>query len=78
MALLGTMSDPEVARKLNRTLNAVHSKRTESKIPAGFNRRWTPDEDKLLGTLCDAEVARRLGWGLLGVRSRRQKLHIPV
>jgi hypothetical protein len=77
-ALLGTMRDAELARKLKRSVLSVRSRRNDN-TSIRFNRtpkRWTPSELRLLGRLPDAEIARRSGRFLASVRNKRVQLGI--
>ena len=79
-ALLGTMRDDELGRRLQRTKTAVEVRRLRLKIPV-YERmypRWSAKEDRLLGKLMDEKVARRLGRTLSGVLNRRKFLRIPA
>jgi len=53
----------EIARRLNRTLDAVAIRRQRLRIAAfGYQgRRWTAKENKLLRTMPDEELAAKLG-----------------
>jgi hypothetical protein len=80
VALLGVLTDDEVAQRTGRTPAAVRQKREELGIknPAASAKvRWTADEVALLGTLADGEVARRLGRSLSSVLQKRTKLGLP-
>jgi hypothetical protein len=81
-ALLGTMPDQEVARRLNRTLTAVWLRRHCLNLPAfgrrHKRRRWTAEMDALLGTRPDAAVAQQIGLSITEVFYRRQHLGIPA
>src|SRR6267143_179400 len=61
-ALLGTMPDGELAKKLGRTFVAVIVRRDRLRIPCFESRlrRWTPKEDALLGKMRDDTLARKL------------------
>jgi hypothetical protein len=78
-ALLGTVRDVELAKKLKRSVSSVRSQRNDT-TKIRFIRtpkHWTPSELRLLGRLPDAEVARRSGRFLASVRNKRMKLGIP-
>ena len=79
-ALLGKMSDAEVARRVGRTFCAVRNHRNRLGIPnfAHPSQRWTPEEVALLGTLPDRLLARKLRRTRLAVARRRSKLGIPA
>jgi hypothetical protein len=84
-AILGTMSDREVAEKIGRSRAAVVHRRIKRRIPTLFvNRKqpckcpaWTPKQRSLLGTMPDSAVARKLGCTVGSVFARRKKLGIP-
>src|SRR5437879_8678683 len=68
-ALLGTMRDGELAKKLKRTLSCVRTRRNE-KTKVRFIRtpkRWTARQLRMLGRLPDVKVARRTGRFLASV-----------
>jgi hypothetical protein len=62
-ALLKQYSEPEVGRRLGRTLKAVKKRRRKLRLPQVDPPFvwWKPEEDKLLGTAPDAQIAQRLG-----------------
>src|SRR5438552_19137155 len=62
LALLGKLSDAEVAELTGRTFGTVWQKRRALGIdqPALRFRKWTPAEDKLVGTAPDADIAHQL------------------
>ena len=79
-ALLGTMSDHDVARKLKRSLGAVRHHRIRRGIRAfghTIRHSWTRAEEKLLGRYPDRELAKRLGVSPAAVQVRRCRLRIP-
>src|SRR2546430_14538642 len=59
-ALLGKLSDREVARFMNRSVGKVRCKRIELAIPIRIPRYevWTPNALALLGKLPEKEAAR--------------------
>ena len=61
-ALLGTMSDEDLARKLGRSVFTIADWRRRLKIPvfAAKRRPWTAEELKMLGKHPDTKLARRL------------------
>jgi hypothetical protein len=77
LALLGKLTDDEVARRTGRSWNAVRQKREELGLPNSAAGRWAAEEVALLGTLADEEVARGLGRSLRSVIRMRRKLGIP-
>jgi hypothetical protein len=79
--LLGTDSDPRIAERLGRSVDAVRSRRCALGIPIHHHlgsKPWTREEEKLLGTKPDDEIARRIGRGARGVQIHRQSLGIPA
>ncbi len=74
-ALLGTLPDERLAKKLRRSLVAVRSRRHLKRI--SLRRSWRPAEDKLLGTQSDHQIARRLRRAASHVSARRRQLGIP-
>jgi hypothetical protein len=77
LALLGKLTDDEIARRTGRSWNAVRQKREELGLPNPAAGRWAAEEVALLGTLADEEVARGLGRSLRSVIRMRRKLGIP-
>ncbi len=74
-ALLGTMTDAALAKKIGRTLGAVTMKRMAMDV-AAFEPRvytWTKAELKLLGTVSDQDLAKRLGVSRQHVLQMRQR-----
>lgn len=62
VALLGTLRDAEIARRLGRKQTDVAMRRRArglSQPPKPQERPWTAEELQWLGVLPDAEVARR-------------------
>jgi hypothetical protein len=78
LALLGTLTDAEVAARTGRGANAVRVKRTKLGIPNLSGPGWTAEELDLLGTMPDAEVAARIGRTPTAVTDKRCKLGIPT
>jgi hypothetical protein len=76
LALVGTLPDTEVARRIGRTVTAVRQKRYRQ--PGSEGAFWTAEELALLGTDTDEEVARHIGRKPSAVRQRRGKLKIPT
>lgn len=83
VALLGTMSDKDVAVKLGVTSANVQASRYSRGIPS-FNRRgrptqivWTAEMDALLGTVTDLEAATRLNVSISSIKTRRKALGHP-
>ena len=74
-ALLGTMPDERLAKKLSRSVEAVRSRRHEKRI--SLRRTWRPEDDRLLGTRPDSQIARLVKWTTSSVSERRRRLGIP-
>jgi hypothetical protein len=77
LALLGTMPDDELARRLGKSENAVRLQRERQGIPNRSGHGWTEEELALVGTLPDAEVGRRIGRTPIAVTCKRCDLGIP-
>ena len=79
IALLGTMPDHDLARRLKRHPSTVLSKRLALGVRYRCPRYrwWKPNEVKLLGRRPDAEIARLTRRSILAVRQKRLKLLIP-
>jgi hypothetical protein len=77
LAILGTVSDNELVRKLGIIAGRVFWKREKLSIPAFFVR-WSPAEIALLGTDTDRNVARLLGRSELAVKNQRTHPKIPA
>jgi hypothetical protein len=76
-ALLGTVPDAEVARRLGRPHTSVSAHRRHLGI-ASPQQRWTAEADALLGTIPDRELAQRLGRTVKAIARRRERLRIPA
>jgi len=80
LALLGTLPDRVLAKRLNRTKACVSTMRQKLGIYRNRNRPgygpWTAEEDALLGKFNDSEVARQLKRPRRVVARRRHKLGI--
>ena len=81
IALLGTMADEQVAKKVNRPVQAVRQKRERMGISnpthsprVGPRPRWTSEEDQLAPTLSIQETAQQTGRTENAVRNRRHIL----
>jgi hypothetical protein len=74
-ALLGTMSDQRLARRLGRSPAAVKGRRNLKRI--SLRRKWKSADDKLLGAKPDNDIARLTGFKTSSVAERRRKLGIP-
>lgn len=62
VALLGKMTDAEVARRTGRTQHAVLTQRHKLGLPAHIphRRRWSRREIALLGKIADVQLAEHL------------------
>src|SRR5688500_12459233 len=78
IALLGTRTDAEIARRIKRTAEVVRACRNALGIPPSgpLLGRWDDDEIKLLGTAPDDEIAKVLERKVSAVTQKRRKLHI--
>jgi len=80
LALLGTMSDAEVAEELGIHKATVSTKRKQLGIAASRPPRrvyqWTEELLALLGKVTDRELARRSGFSVSSVRRKRAALGI--
>jgi hypothetical protein len=84
-ALLGTMTDREVAERTGLTEPAVASRRRVLKIAAFLKKRpqqrplkWSAARVKLLGTMPDGALAKKLGCTLMAVFYARRRLGIAA
>src|SRR6266536_4106366 len=75
-ALLGTMTDRKLARKLGRSVKAVKGRRQHKRI-CFLLKPWRPEDEKVLGTRPDRQIATLLGRTLMNVAQRRRMLGIP-
>lgn len=83
-ALLGTMSDQDLAVKLGCKRAHVSGRRYLLRIPKYSHSIipenefvWTQAMDALLGTMLDQDLAEKLGCTAAAVRNRRRLLEIP-
>jgi hypothetical protein len=74
-ALLGTMSDEKLAKKIGRAVVTVMKRRGKKGIRL-YRKLWRPEDDKILGTRPDSQVAKLLGRRIATVVWRRLKLGI--
>lgn len=81
LALLGRVSDAEVARRAGCSRDTVSSERRRRGIVPFFSCRppfeWTDTRLSLLGTAIDAQVAAELGIAKQSVGVKRRSLGIP-
>jgi hypothetical protein len=73
-ALLGTMPDARLAKRLHRSVSAIGARRHLKRI--SLRRIWTPAEDKLLGARPDSQIAARLKLSTSSVAERRRRVGI--
>jgi hypothetical protein len=80
LALLGTMRDEKLARKIGRGVNAVHAQRNNRGIPCFKSKLnlWRPEDDNILGTRPDGQIAALLGRSTYAVATRRRHKGIPI
>lgn len=80
-ALLGTMSDRELAERLRCSTPAVSQRRRELGIPAFRPQaapiRWTRRRLSRLGKVSDESLAREMGVTMIAVNFKRRRLGIP-
>jgi hypothetical protein len=79
IAMLGTISDAALARKLGVCIGTVFKKRQKLGIPASRPPKsidWTPAIIASLGRIPDGEVARIYGMNILSVHQKRTSLGI--
>ena len=79
IALLGTIPDAALSRKLDLAISTVFEKRQKLGIPASRPPKtinWTPAVIALLGKVPDGEVARIHGMNILSVYKKRLDLGI--
>lgn len=78
-ALLGTLTDKEVARRLGYPVTRVARRRKLLRVPSNNpnHRHWTKEEIALLGTRSDREVGLLVNRTLGNVRAKRFELGIP-
>ena len=78
-ALLGKLTDLEVAHKLGYRIERVRRRRHLLGLPCNNpqRRHWTKEEIALLGTKPDREVAQLVNRSLENVRFKRLELGIP-
>jgi hypothetical protein len=76
LALLGTMPDDEVAKRVRRTSNAVRVMRGRLGIAPFGDRHWTSEQLALLGMASDKEIASRIGRTPIAVTVKRYKRKI--
>lgn len=74
LTLLGTLPDDEVARLIERPVNAVRVMRVKLGLPNPESPAWTDEELALLETLPVPEVVRRTGRSNSAVYKKRWKL----
>lgn len=74
IAMLGTIPDAALSRKLDLCVATVLKKRQKLGIPASRPPKtinWTPEAIALLGKIPDSEVARIYGMNILSVHKKR-------
>lgn len=81
LALLGKVSDAEVAKQKRVSLDIARRARVRRGIPAKVPvewRRWTKEQIALLGTMPDASLGKMLGRSQPAVRKQRIRLGIAA
>jgi hypothetical protein len=76
IALLGKMSDREVAEITGRSIAAVYTARRERGIAGAEQTRWLPKHLDMLGKAPDGEIAELVGCSLATVFQKRCELGI--
>jgi len=76
-ALLGTLSDKDLAAHLGRTVSSVRQHRMRAGI-AMDARSYTEEELALLGTDTDPNIAKRIGKTTASVYQMRRSKFIPA
>jgi hypothetical protein len=76
-ALLGTIPDKQLVRRLKRSYGAIAARRQMLRILPCRPQAWRPEDDKILGTRPDEQIALLLGRTKIAVRARRCELGIP-
>jgi hypothetical protein len=74
IALLGTVSDREIAKRLGIPVSAVHGQRTIRNIPPWKRYKWGETELGLLRTYTDQEIAELTGRSLFDIAAKRREL----
>lgn len=79
-ALLGTMSDRDLSKRLGVSYHVVLDRRLKLGITCFTSQRvdWTEDKIALLGTMADSKVAELLGCSERTVSHKRRKLGITA
>lgn len=81
IALLGTLSDPQTAKKLGISATAVRNKRNKMNIKPLISHKkfiWTKRRLALLGTMADERLAYQLTVTSNVVSKKRVQLNIPI
>ena len=79
VALLGSVPDPVLAKKMGVALHTVNGKRRRLEIPAFYPAiPWNDDHIGMLGALSDGEVARRTGRTRMAVITKRRAMGIQA
>ncbi len=81
LALLGKVTDKELARRMKVSYTTVNGKRRQLGIPPyrppARRIEWTEEMLALLGKVCDSTVAKRYGISSFSVFRKRRELGIP-
>lgn len=81
IALLGTLSDPQTAKKLGVSATAVRNKRIQMSIKPLMSHKkfiWTKRRLALLGTMADERLAYQLKVTSNVISKQRVQLNIPI
>jgi hypothetical protein len=74
IALLGTCSDAEIAKRLGISPTAVFVQRKTHNIPPWNRYKWGETELRLLRTCTDQEIAELTGRSFQEIAARRREL----
>lgn len=78
LALLGTMTDQQLADQMGTTRGTVTNKRRRLGIEAcGYGPFWTAETRGLLGKMTDTQLAKQIGISQAAVGYQRNKAGIP-
>jgi hypothetical protein len=79
VALLGTLPDAKLGKRLGRSWKSVQWKRRKLKIPLQHkDRNWSAAEIAMLGIETDDRVAKLAGRTVSGILSKRSRLGIRM
>lgn len=75
--MLGKYPDPDVAKRLNRSVRSIQRIRRELGIARFSRLKMTPTHQALLGTMKDEVLAKKLGLSVFTIKDWRRHLKIP-